>query len=194
MKDNFWNNWARIAIEHEREAATCRAKAVEEWGTGKSSGVMAEMHASMVAIVAVALAIDSLHADVAPLIGRAADRRNRGGRHWGWMLETFREAFPDATRWQRDLEWLFSLRDQAVHFRGQFEDPVPHPELPTNVSPQVVAFSTESASRAVSVLLTILDTVLAGPATAPPVEAWGRERLHVLAELRDIRDREPSNL
>jgi hypothetical protein len=142
----------------------------------------------MVCIVACALAFDALHADVAPIVGRDPDPRRKGQRQWVYMLETFKVALPTAAKWHAELSWLVSQRDNAVHFRGLNQEPVPHPELPTNVSPQNVEFSRETATRAVNLLFRILGAVSGGPESDSPLAKWGHDRRHVLAELERLRE------
>jgi hypothetical protein len=124
LKSNLWNNWARIAIAHAREARGHR----DSWAAGTLRNIQPEMHASMVAVTAVAFAIHALHDDIAPLVSRDPDPRVGGGRQWGYMLETFRKATPAARTWQADLHWVHELRDNAVHFHGEAHEPVWHPD------------------------------------------------------------------
>ena len=189
MKTNLWNNWARIAIEHEGEAIAAREELKRVWSMPHASrDILTEMHPAMVCIVACALAFDALHADVAPIVGRDPDPRRKGQRQRVYMLETFKVALPTAAKWHAELSWLVSQRDNAVHFRGLNQEPVPHPELPTNVSPQNVEFSRETATRAVNLLFRILGAVSGGPESDSPLAKWGHDRRHVLAELERLRE------
>ena len=188
MKTNLWYNWARIAVEHEREAVAAREELKRVWTLPHASrDILTEMHPSMVAIVACALAFDALHADVAPIVGRDHDPRGKGQRQWVYMLDTFKVAIPAAAKWHAELSWLIEQRDNAVHFQASTEEPVPHPELPTSVSPQNVEFSRETATRAVDLLFRIFGAVFAGLESDSPLALWGRERNHVLAELAQLR-------
>jgi hypothetical protein len=189
MKTNLWYNWARIAVEHERAAVAAREELKRVWTLpGASRNILTEMHPSMVAIVACALAFDALHADVASVVGRDPDPRRKRQRQWVYMLETFIVALPAAAKWHAELSWLISQRDNAVHFRGFNQEPVPHPELPTNVSPQNVEFSRETATRAVNLLLLVFRAVLGGSESDSPIAMWGHDRRHVLAELERLRE------
>lgn len=196
MKSNFWYNWAQIAVEHEQEAVAAREAAKLDWAEPASRNMGREMHAAMVAIVASALAFNALHGDVAPLVGREPDPRKANlsaakaklrPPQWTYMLDTFAVGVPEAPAWEGELGWLFGTRDSAVHFQGDFEDPVPHPELPTNVSPENVTFSAESATRAVDLLLRIFKAVFGSGSDRSPIEVWGNRSRHVLAELEGLR-------
>ncbi len=188
LKTNLWYNWARIAVEHDREAVAAREELKRVWTLPHvSRDILSEMHPSMVAIVACALAFDALHADVAAIVGRDPDPRRKGQRQWLYMLDTFRVAIPAAAKWHPELSWLIEQRDNAVHFQASNQEPVPHPELPTNVSPQNVEFSRETATLAVDLLFRIFGAVFAGLESDSPLALWGRERNHVLAELAQLR-------
>lgn len=188
IRTNLWYNWARIAVEHEREAVEARAELKRVWKLPNASrDILTEMHPSMVAIVSCALAFDALHADVAPIVGRDPDPRRKGQRQWLYMLDTFKVAIPAAANWHAGLSWLIEQRDSAVHFQASTDEPVPHPELPTSVSPQNVEFSRETASRAVDLLFRIFGAVFAGLESDSPLALWGRERSHVLAALAQLR-------
>lgn len=188
LKTNLWYNWARIAVEHEREAVAAREELKRVWTLPNASrGILSEMHPSMVAIVACALAFDALHADVALIVGRDPDPRRKGQRQWLYMLDTFKVAIPAAAKWHAELSWLISQRDNAVHFQASSEEPVPHPELPTSVSPQNVEFSRETATRAVDLLFRIFFGVFAGAESDSSLANWGHDRRHVMDELDALR-------
>lgn len=184
LKSSLWNNWARIAIAHSREARHDR----DQWNAGSLRDILPEMHASMVAVTAVAFAIEAFHDDVAPLVGRDPDARSSRGRQRWYLLETFRSATPAARCWQQDMDWLFSLRDTAVHFHGEPHAPVWHAGIETNLARENVAFSVESTERAVTFLLTIFTAVFVPDQRCPPpLAAWGTAHSHVLAELEALR-------
>lgn len=184
VKSNLWLNWAQIAIAHSREAREHR----DQWKAGSLTNILPEMHASMVAITAVAFAIEALHDDVAPLVGRNPDARSGRGRQWAYVLATFRLATPAARNWQQEMEWLVSLRDTAVHFHGEAHQPVWHAGLETNIAKENVAFSVEFTERAANFLLAIFTAFFVPDQQCDPaVAAWGTARAHVLGELEALR-------
>jgi hypothetical protein len=75
------------------------------------------------------------------------------------------------TTWRGELGWLFDLRDSSVHYEGAFAPPEPHP-LGMNVAPSQVAYSAENATRAVDLLLGILERCRDKP--KPPARDWSR--------------------
>ena len=183
VKSNLWFNWAQIALAHAREARGHR----DQWRAGSLTNILPEMHASMIAITAVAFAIEALHDDVAPLVGRDPDARSGRGRQWAYVLATFRSATPAARNWQQEMEWLVRLRDTAVHFHGEAHEPVWHAGLETNIARENVAFSAESTERAVNFLRAVFTAFFVPDQQCDPaVAAWGTARAHVLGELEAL--------
>ena len=83
---------------------------------------------------------------------------------------------------------MFGLRDTAVHFHGESHEPVWHAGLETNIARENVAFSVESAERAVNFLLAIFTAIFVPDQQCDPaVAAWGTARAHVLGELEALR-------
>jgi hypothetical protein len=98
----------------------------------------------------------------------------RTDRRWSTILETLKEGFEirgDAGggRWARELEWLFDLRDAALHFKEAQQPTVPHP-TGTTTGAENVLYSLEPAERAVSLLLEVRDTCTAKPRA--PLADW----------------------
>ena len=184
LKSNLWINWAQIAIAHSREAREHR----DQSKAGSLKNILPEMQASMVAVTAVAFAIEALNDDVAPLVARNPDARSGGGRQRVYVLATFHSATPAARKWQHDMEWLVSLRDTAVHFHGEAHEPVWHAGLETNIAKENVAFSVESTENAVNFLLAIFTAIFVPDQQCDPaVAAWGSAHAHVLGELDALR-------
>lgn len=181
LKSNVWYNWAQIAITHEAESLASR----EDWHTGRHQNILPEFHASLVTAVAVAFFFDALHAEIAPLLKREADRRG-----WGYMRETFAVACSPPNGWQPDFEWLFrELRPHAVHSRPEQHEPLWHDALKTNLARENHDFSTESCTRAVDLMMGILGALFAGErAVDPAVRQWSADRRHILNELEKLRD------
>jgi hypothetical protein len=75
------------------------------------------------------------------------------------------------TAWMRKLKWLFDLRGSSVHYRGMYEPPQLHP-LGMNVAPAQVTYTAENATRAVDLLLGILERCRDKP--KPPARDWSR--------------------
>jgi hypothetical protein len=189
IKSNFWHSWTLIAIRHEQEARRARAKLVAGWGTSDAGRYMPEeMQASMVSLVSVAFALDALHFEVAPLIGRSSDPRNGGGKAWGYQSDTFRLALPGvANKWQSRMEWLAGIRRDAVHAQPVSHPPHPHPGVPTNTAIEYQEFSSECATRAVDFLMEVLRSFFEGSRGDQRVLDWGRPYRPQMDEFEAVR-------
>jgi hypothetical protein len=158
----------RVAIEHEASAKLARAQLVREYTATREFGeaMNEELHASMVAITASAFALDGFYGTVLQWIQLpeellAAWSENHTARH-ARIFETLKRGFNIGRRsgsWPGELKWLFSYRDANVHFEEIFRDAyeAKHPVVP-GVTWERVAFSVESASRAVDLALDVVKT------------------------------------
>lgn len=173
IKSHFWIDWSEIAIAHEQEARYARH---DLYPADPSAGLTAEKQASMIAVSASAHSVDALYGELKdriPLHPHAleawAEKRAKGegpSRH-SIIFENLKRGFVLGARtntWPRELDWLFGLRDGVVHFQDEFHAPVPHP-VGTNTSRWNVTYSLESASRAVDLLLEVLETCVTSPRT-----------------------------
>jgi hypothetical protein len=190
-RSNIWFNWALIAVDHERRADTAIQEMLRVWDQpGARRNILDEMHPAMVAIVASALAVEGLHADLAPFVDRAADPRDakHKGPSWGYYLDTFIAAAPEAEAWRAEMKWLFEERNEAAHFKAETQKLVPHVDLPTNVSPENVQFSRGTASPAVELVMKIFRALLGGQGEHGPVGAWGYPYRRVVDKLEEARE------
>jgi hypothetical protein len=179
---HLWHDWTMIAIDREANARRWRSRLVGAYDrTQVAEGMSEETQSGLVAVTAAAFALDALHAEVAPLVDRAADTRGHRGSQWGYRLETFRVVTPAANSWAPDWHWLGELRDGAVHYALIHTAPVAHPALPTSVAAQHVAYSTEAATRAVDFLMRVFGD-LDGSLTRPAVRVWLEAKRDVIAQ------------
>lgn len=191
IKSHLWIDWSEIAIENE--AVARNARKVMAPGD-PSRGLQAEKHAGMIAVSASAHALDALFGEVRDWIVlpdglRDAWTEKRVPRH-SVIVETLKHGFAlrkAAANWPPRLEWLFDLRDAAVHFKEDFHEPVPHP-LGTSTAASNVAYSLESAERAVTLLLEVLSTCVASPRAALPlVVKWAEDMSPTVERLMSMR-------
>ena len=78
-------------------------------------------------------------------------QKGRGTKRHGKIREALKQVFDTGqvnTKWLADFDWLFDLRDAALHAEEKPRPPVPHP-LGTNTARENVDYSIESAERAV---------------------------------------------
>jgi len=186
VRSHLWIWWAEIAIDQLRQARAFRAQAIEVRASGDESSRFAELigqetKAAMVAIAAAAHALDALFGAVRELVPEA-----KTNRRWSTILETLKrtsviKGSAGGGRWAREFEWLFDLRDSALHFQESQAETVPHP-TGTNTGPENVLYSLEPAERAVALLLEVLETCTADP--RPPLDEWAKTMRPTVDSLR----------
>lgn len=188
MQPHLWLWWAEIAIDQVRLAREARndALALTPSDEGFGLALNRETHASLIAVSACAHALDALYGVIADIIKPVP-----GPTRWSSLLETFKAAFyvsgsAGGGAWARELEWLFDLRDAAVHHEEENLESVPHP-TGTNTSWASVAYSLEAAERALALLFEVLETAVRSP--RPPMAEWASDHQHVLEHLRERRAR-----
>ena len=160
----FWLYWSEIAIEAEHSAWLHR-KAADRTNPGRA--MIEETKASMIALTACAHALDAFCGkfadDIMPPDLRKrwqAGAGNRGMQIW----DTLRHGFDVNTfAWKSEIVWLFrDRRNPALHHAEETKETVKHP-LGPHTAPEMVSYSAESSSRAVSFLLDVFDECSAAP-------------------------------
>lgn len=173
--------WAQIAVKHEAEAHEARLR-------GEINND--ELQGSMVCIAATAFALDAIYAEereVVPGEERAKWSENRLAR-WKQIYETLRRAFtlPEALR--DEMKWLVEPgelgRDFLVHPDAEFRDAADHPLL-ANTTAERGALRAENATRAVDLLMDVLDASLRS--TTPAALEWARRNTGVIDQVRMLR-------
>jgi hypothetical protein len=86
--------------------------------------------------------------------------------------------------WERELRWLFGVRGSSVHYEGSFAPPEIHP-LGMGVAPTQATYRAENATRAVDLLLGILERCRDKP--KPPIRAWSKEMRGAIDQLTGSR-------
>ena len=178
---HMWLWWAQIAIDQERLALQARDDALRETTSGPRFGEFfsAETFASMIAVAASSHSLDALYGRVkVDLAGGAVRTDNR----WSTILETVRQAAKvtgtaEGGQWAAEFEWLYDLRDSAVHYEEKMSPSVPHP-TGTSSGAENARYCAEAATRAVNLALEVLETCLTSP--RPPLEPWATPLGHVL--------------
>jgi len=204
LSSGLWATWAAIAIRAEAAAIGSREQLEREYPHGDWNRMTtAELEASLVAVSGSAIAIDGLFGVIKPKSG-IEDRRvqqwkaQQIARH-SRIFEVFQSCLvlgSATNRWPQQLQWLFSLRNDNLHFSEAFLPPAVHPVL-GNTTLERATYTSENASKAVDVLVDVLTRVVDHPKqTADPefVDFTRRWKIIVqsLLALRDElkRDRE----
>ena len=164
IRTHLWVWWARIAIEQERNARRSRSAAVLLTinGDGFGEHLHAETLASMIGITACSHSLDALYGSI-----RDTTSPVKAEKRWSHILESIKGAFVingsvGGGRWATELEWLFDLRDAAVHYAEAQNPPVPHP-TGTSTGKESVYYSLEPTRRAVDLLIDVLSTCVSNP-------------------------------
>lgn len=150
-------SWLEIALEHLKAAHTCNTARTEAWKNDNASArgrsLESEFKASMQAMVASAIAIDSFYATVQSKlkIDKALItkwRKNKTPRY-SQVAELLRIAFqlkPKGVKVLRDyLKQIYHFRDQAVHPSSEAKEAILHPEIKVGVEWRFVTFRYENA-------------------------------------------------
>lgn len=187
VSTSLWNNWSRVAIEHEHEAWKHRA----DWNEGRIRNIAPEFQASLIAVTAVAFTLDALHGALAPILGRQSRPRNR----WQYIRDTFRLACnPSSRKWQNEIAWVLrDARTKAVHHGPKQHQPIFHSGLKTSIAEENHFFSAESTTRAVDLMMDMFGALLAPDREqARAIKGWSASTAHVLPELTALRGSKPS--
>lgn len=129
----LWLIWARLADSHAAQAETARPSdrvvdatslALQTPGSKVSDFLSEaetpelagrdELEASLVAVIAAALAIDGLYGATKPFVNSPSSKARRERQ----IIETLKLGFAigrESHRWLPGLTWLFKSRDIAVH-------------------------------------------------------------------------------
>ncbi|WP_432065485.1 hypothetical protein [Streptomyces sp. C10-9-1] len=190
----LWPRWAGIAIDRALAARVARERAVAANDfSAKSSALNEEFDAALVAVAASAHTLDALYGSVVPESRRAEWKDKRTPRRSA-IREGLKLVFatgPRNTPWVDKFEWLFNLRDAAVHHGEEPQETVPHPSLATHTGPEYVAYSTESADQAVGLMLEVLRWCVDHPKPkapttgpqAPTADQWAEGNKPVVTDL-----------
>ncbi|OEJ28964.1 hypothetical protein AS594_35630 [Streptomyces agglomeratus] len=190
----LWPRWASIAIDRALAARVAREQAVAATDpAAESSALNEEFDAALVAVAASAHTLDALYGSVVPATSRAQWRSNRTKRRTA-VHEGLKLVFATGPRnaaWGDEFKWLFCLRDASVHHEEKPRKTVPHPSLGTHTGPEYAAYSTESADRAVRLMLDVLRRCVDHPRPqapttgpqAPTADRWAEDNEPVVTGL-----------
>jgi hypothetical protein len=190
MRTHLWITWGRIALQHEELARAARQK-MQHPGADQSRLLEREGDAGLVCICAAAFALEALSREllelrVVPPATTTAWARNRPAAD-RQILEVLKHGFDPrgvVATWERQLRWLFGVRGSSVHYEGSFAPPEIHP-LGMGVAPTQATYRAENATRAVDLLLGILERCRDKP--KPPIRAWSREMRGAIDQLTGSR-------
>jgi hypothetical protein len=199
ITSHLWITWLNVAIERVHQARSVRDKVVLLAAEGQNISPLLglEFEASVVAVAASASALDALYGSaVIP-----ANARDHGTNRPGKIREALKHVFDTGqvnTVWVGEFNWLFDLRDAAVHAGDTPPSPPPRRPRPLLQAPKPPAphpiagsaaqelshYSVDSAERAVKFALSVFRWCVDHPRPKDPnAPRWAAEMLAVIEEL-----------
>ena len=179
MRHHGWMTWTRIAIEHEAQARKARRT--------RSTDPNKEFEASVVAITAVAFALDALFAvaKAAGIPDQAGTGRGNRGRKVAEVLKRGTSDTRLASTWTRRMDALFAARRKVVHFGEENKSAVWDSVLQSYVAPEIWEWRLEVAQEAVNLLFEVLDGWQQHPRRA--TMDWAQNMTKSIVDLRSMR-------
>jgi hypothetical protein len=177
---HLWPRWARIGIDGALTARRARSRAGQATTPAAGSAALdEEFDASLIAVAASAAALEAL---CGSLVVRDVVRGQKLGESQPAKIrEALKRVFvsrPFNDGWTRELDWLYDLRDPAIHHREEPQKTVPHPSL------EYIHYSTESADKAVQLMLEVLRWCVDNPKPAVRnARAWAEANRPVVVNL-----------
>jgi hypothetical protein len=189
--------WLEIADRHLKEANERKLARTAAWNStdenAKAAALEREFEASMQAIMAAAIAIDSLYANLRDAVNVSnevfAKWRANNTVRYKQISEIIRRAFTlnnrDTVNLRKAIREIFWFRDLAVHPSGDVNAPVPHDELQVEVEWRFALFRASNAEALVKLANQIVrELVEKGNPANSEVERYAqslRERLSSLS-------------
>jgi hypothetical protein len=196
IKSRMWLTWARLATRSEAQSHEARSRMIErkQKAVGEAAELLVEeFEPALISVVSAAFAIDALYGAIRGMCAVPPDLAqswsgNRVPRH-AQILETLKLGFSvgrKAQRWTTNFEWLFGARDNAAHPIEEFKEPSLHPVL-GGVAPVYIAYSPETATRAVDLMLDVFSACVGSPKLRL-TELWAEGETHFVDRLLKQRE------
>ena len=197
----LWVLWMEIALSQLYMAGRARLglEVAEPIGPKYILDLDGELSASMVSVSASAHAIDGFYGSVAsctdfPAGLKSKWRQNRTKRP-AQILETLKLAFAvgrQAPRWANDLDWLFDLRDSAVHHRAAPGELVWDAQKRTKVPREHLLYRLENANRAAKLAIEVMTACVDHPRDGQQrIMEWMPDARHFVGEVERMRVERP---
>jgi len=170
-----WIYWLQAARRHAARATEWREIATSGLPIGQRlvEATLEELPSAMEAIATAAFAVDGFESAVGDLVNLPAKRGSRAKV----IVKNLSEVcgLPDQAKYETDVQWLFRVRNEAVH-GGVWKTPFWHHPNGMSVAAVQRDINALSARRAVQVCCGLLKASLGGPHDNPALEEWGRIR------------------
>ena len=196
----LWVYWSEIARQHAEISRLHHPSdeivdAISAAFTGEDrerpqeeveKDVRHEPFSALVAITAAAFALDAFYGTVKPMVSPPKSDAARERQ----ILECLKLGFKigkHAPRWQEELDWLFTTRDNAVHHSEELQETVVVRMTAETVvvgGSETFNFSADSAERAARVVAEIIQTCLENPKA--PLRDWAKLRRQALEKMAGV--------
>lgn len=183
----MWITWTEMAFENEAKAAEIRRQALNVGDRG--AAMEAEFRAALVAIVAAAFAIEAVFNEVEAFISVPREtaeswkKAEGGSRRWARIQDTLGRGVR-GNPWPNKFQWLFGLRRDAVHYKAEFAQAVPHP-LGGNAAAIYRTFSPDVAEHAVDFLMQVVQGLVEHPKSE--LEKWAADMRPTVERIQEGR-------
>jgi hypothetical protein len=172
MHQITWARWIQVADTHEAAALL----AYQAVAVGAHDRLHDELLASLVAVSAATVAVEALYEDVRYLIPERSKLAYADERVADGIAAALGLRDGEAEALAKDLEWLYALRNEAMHGYAEPEAPQLHPAgLQTGA--ELARFNAATSRRALRIAVGVLDWAAAPPSPANRwVRRWAQER------------------
>jgi len=194
---DLWPTWLETGCLHAEQARAAGDRLYPELSDGeKYTTLTEELQAGLVAVTALAFAVDGFYDTLRQELGDHPDQatwsKKRTARY-AQVAETFRfqlKLGPTFSRQLRTvLKELFEFRGRAVHPTSKYVEPNYRPQIDRGVHPHLITFSGPHAVQCRALVLVLLDRLITRAAEKSRQgadEGWlnrGREELDRLSAL-----------
>lgn len=192
IRMEFWYVWARISLAEAKNSASARAKfGSTEDSANDSRSLDEELDAGVVAVCAATFSLEALTLLLAPLVMENAVvhawETGSPTKFAGRLRETLKGSIALPTKNIEMLieavEPLITARGTAVHYSGNFEQPVPHP-VAMQSHRHMITYGAGKADEAVHAMCAIYRSLLEHP--KPAVQPWVQQEEATLSRLANL--------
>jgi hypothetical protein len=185
----FWYIWARIAITEADKSVSARGRFGASVGSADDSRALDdEFDSGVVAVCAVAFSLEALTLLLTPMVMPKttiqAWATGSPTKFSSRLRETLKHSITlPGKRIQvlmTDIEPAIQARGAAVHYIGDFEEPVPHP-VAVQSHQDMITYGAEKASEAVRAMRAIYTALFEHP--KPAVQVWVEQEEATLRRL-----------
>jgi len=184
-----WFYWLRVAHLQAEIAQSARpSDEMIDWSSAQLAGIererpstadpseWSETFAALVAVSAATHALDGLYGTVTPLIVTHFTHASRRRRILETLKLGFRVGKVAQQRWIGEFDWLYRLRDDAIHHAEAIRPLVEYRVTDESVvwgAPESLAYQAESARRAADLVVDVVRECLTNP--KPGTAEWAAQ-------------------